>query len=235
VIAGRTDPPLPIARLRARGELTELRAAQLRFAPDEVVVLTRPSTAERAGHDVVAVIRGTAVGQDGDSAGLTVPNGTAQTEVMRKALEAARLTPADIQYVEAHGTGTRSATRSRWAPSTTSSPSRGRYRSAPSRPAQPPPPAPEGEQLFTLSAKGVPALRAQACAYLRFLEHHPEVDLARLCHAVTVQRSHHGHRLAAVVRDRSELTAALIAAQAPTEPPARSAIRKAPERGSLRR
>jgi LuxR family maltose regulon positive regulatory protein len=39
VIAGRTDPPLPIARLRARGELTEVRAAQLRFSPDEAVAL----------------------------------------------------------------------------------------------------------------------------------------------------------------------------------------------------
>ncbi|WP_240521508.1 helix-turn-helix transcriptional regulator [Amycolatopsis vastitatis] len=39
VIAARTDPPLPIARLRARGELTELRASQLRFSPDEAVAL----------------------------------------------------------------------------------------------------------------------------------------------------------------------------------------------------
>jgi LuxR family maltose regulon positive regulatory protein len=36
-IAGRADPPLPLARLRARGQLTELRAADLRFASDEVV------------------------------------------------------------------------------------------------------------------------------------------------------------------------------------------------------
>lgn len=35
VLAGRTDPPLPLARLRARGELTEIRAAELRFSPDE--------------------------------------------------------------------------------------------------------------------------------------------------------------------------------------------------------
>ncbi|SFR93222.1 LuxR family transcriptional regulator, maltose regulon positive regulatory protein [Microbacterium sp. cf046] len=34
-IASRSDPLLPIARLRARNELTELRAADLRFAPDE--------------------------------------------------------------------------------------------------------------------------------------------------------------------------------------------------------
>jgi ATP/maltotriose-dependent transcriptional regulator MalT len=35
VIAGRADPALPLARLRARGELVELRAADLRFTPDE--------------------------------------------------------------------------------------------------------------------------------------------------------------------------------------------------------
>jgi LuxR family maltose regulon positive regulatory protein len=35
VIASRADPPLPLPRLRARGELTELRAADLRFTPDE--------------------------------------------------------------------------------------------------------------------------------------------------------------------------------------------------------
>ncbi|SLJ98661.1 LuxR C-terminal-related transcriptional regulator [Arthrobacter sp. P2b] len=35
VIATRSDPPLSLARLRSRGELTELRAADLRFTPDE--------------------------------------------------------------------------------------------------------------------------------------------------------------------------------------------------------
>ena len=35
VIATREDPPLPLARLRARGQLTELRAADLRFTPSE--------------------------------------------------------------------------------------------------------------------------------------------------------------------------------------------------------
>ncbi|MCX5269439.1 LuxR C-terminal-related transcriptional regulator [Streptomyces sp. NBC_00199] len=48
VIAARTDPPLPIARLRARGDLTELRAAQLRFSPDEATALV--STV--SGHDL---------------------------------------------------------------------------------------------------------------------------------------------------------------------------------------
>ena len=35
VIAGRADPALPLARLRGRGQLLELRAAELRFTPDE--------------------------------------------------------------------------------------------------------------------------------------------------------------------------------------------------------
>ena len=35
VVAGRSDPPLPLARLRARGQLAELRAAELRFDPKE--------------------------------------------------------------------------------------------------------------------------------------------------------------------------------------------------------
>src|SRR5689334_19966799 len=35
VIARRTDPPLPLARLRGRGELAEIRAADLRFTPGE--------------------------------------------------------------------------------------------------------------------------------------------------------------------------------------------------------
>ena len=35
MISTRADPPLPLARLRARGDLTEIRAADLRFTPDE--------------------------------------------------------------------------------------------------------------------------------------------------------------------------------------------------------
>jgi LuxR family maltose regulon positive regulatory protein len=41
IIASRTDPPLPLARLRARGELTELRAADLRFTLDETATFLR--------------------------------------------------------------------------------------------------------------------------------------------------------------------------------------------------
>ncbi|MGR8012326.1 type I polyketide synthase [Streptomyces hypolithicus] len=71
-----------------------------------MLVLKRLSDATRDGDNILAVVRGTAVGQDGDSAGLTVPNGPAQETVLHNAIRAAGLEPGDIQYVEAHGTGT---------------------------------------------------------------------------------------------------------------------------------
>ncbi|MEU6479380.1 type I polyketide synthase [Streptomyces sp. NPDC047017] len=71
-----------------------------------MLVLKRLTDARRDGDTVLALVRGSAVRQDGESGGLTVPNGTAQAALMRAALESASLEPGDIQYVEAHGTGT---------------------------------------------------------------------------------------------------------------------------------
>ena len=71
-----------------------------------VVVLKRLSDALADGDRVRAVIRGTAVNQDGRSANLTAPNGLAQQAVVRLALENGRIAPREISYVEAHGTGT---------------------------------------------------------------------------------------------------------------------------------
>ena len=60
-----------------------------------------------ADEDVIhAVIRSSAVNQDGRTNGLSAPSGEAQEAVIRDALQAAMLQPSDITNVEAHGTGT---------------------------------------------------------------------------------------------------------------------------------
>ncbi|SCL52670.1 Acyl transferase domain-containing protein [Micromonospora citrea] len=71
-----------------------------------MVVLKRLSDAIADGDDIHAVLAGSAVNHDGASSGLTVPNGTAQQELLTDALRAAGLAPADVDYLEAHGTGT---------------------------------------------------------------------------------------------------------------------------------
>ena len=107
------------------GRLLELRANAGMLSPDGrcktfdaaangyvrgegcgIVVLKRLAEAEADGDRIWAVIRATALNQDGASPGLTVPSGPAQEGVIEAALERAGIAPADVDYVEAHGTGT---------------------------------------------------------------------------------------------------------------------------------
>lgn len=71
-----------------------------------VIVIKRLEDAIRDGDRVRAVIRGSAINQDGASGGLTVPNGIAQQRVIAEALKRAGVAPGDVGYLEAHGTGT---------------------------------------------------------------------------------------------------------------------------------
>lgn len=71
-----------------------------------VVALKRLSDAAADNDRILAVIRGSAINQDGRSGGFTAPNELAQQDVLRRALASARLEPHEVSCVEAHGTGT---------------------------------------------------------------------------------------------------------------------------------
>ena len=107
------------------GRLLELRANAGMLSPDGrcktfdaaangyvrgegcgILVLKRLAEAEADGDRIWAVVRATALNQDGASPGLTVPSGPAQERVIEAALQRAGIEPADVDYVETHGTGT---------------------------------------------------------------------------------------------------------------------------------
>lgn len=69
-----------------------------------VIVLKRVSDAIRDDDRILAVLKGSAVGQDGRTNGIMAPNGEAQVSVARTAL--GQIDPTTIQYVEAHATST---------------------------------------------------------------------------------------------------------------------------------
>ena len=58
VIASRSDPPLPLARLRARGELVEVRAADLRFTAEEAAAYLNESMGLQLTATEVATLEG---------------------------------------------------------------------------------------------------------------------------------------------------------------------------------
>jgi LuxR family maltose regulon positive regulatory protein len=86
VIATRADPPLPIARLRGRGQLVELRQADLRFTREEAQAFLGPVPGTRLSADQVEVL---AARTEGWAAGLQMAAAslrhTADTEAFVRA------------------------------------------------------------------------------------------------------------------------------------------------------
>ena len=71
-----------------------------------VVILKPLARALADGDPIYAVIRATAVNQDGRTAGISLPNQASQEANIVDALRLADIRPETVQYVEAHGTGT---------------------------------------------------------------------------------------------------------------------------------
>lgn len=70
-------------------------------------LLLKPLTqAIEDGDNIYCLIKGSAINQDGASAGLTAPNPAAQADVIELAWKNAGIDPETISYIEAHGTGT---------------------------------------------------------------------------------------------------------------------------------
>ncbi|NLF71784.1 MAG: amino acid adenylation domain-containing protein [Candidatus Anammoximicrobium sp.] len=72
-----------------------------------LVALKPLSAALRDQDPIYAVIRGSAVNQNGTSNGMTAPSRPAQEQVLREAYQRAGVSPGQVQYVETQGTGTR--------------------------------------------------------------------------------------------------------------------------------
>lgn len=73
-----------------------------------IAVLLKPlNRAISDGDTITAVIKGSAINQDGSSIGITAPNPQAQTDVIVKAWQDAGIDPRTISFIEAHGTGTK--------------------------------------------------------------------------------------------------------------------------------
>ncbi len=79
------------------------------YVPSEgvgAIILKSLSKAEADGDHIYGVIKAVEANHGGKTSGYSVPNPTAQTDVIVRAIESARINPETITYVEAHGTGT---------------------------------------------------------------------------------------------------------------------------------
>jgi len=70
-------------------------------------VLKGYEQAVQDGDNILGIVAGSAINQDGLSVGITAPNSDAQARLIQDALQDAKTEPEHISYIEAHGTATR--------------------------------------------------------------------------------------------------------------------------------
>ncbi|MEM1320999.1 MAG: amino acid adenylation domain-containing protein [Bacteroidota bacterium] len=115
---GRIQPPLTAGHLHTEGHALSPDGYCRAFDADAdgmvrgngmaFIVLKKQAAAERDGDHIYALIKGTAINNDGSNKiGYTAPSVTGQAEAIRLAYERAGINPATVGYIEAHGTGTR--------------------------------------------------------------------------------------------------------------------------------
>ncbi|KEO82566.1 type I polyketide synthase [Tumebacillus flagellatus] len=95
--------------MTADGRAKTFDASANGFARSEgvgVLVLKPLAKALEEGDPVLAVIRGSAINQDGRTNGIMAPNRFSQEALLRETYARAGINPSQIQYVETHGTGT---------------------------------------------------------------------------------------------------------------------------------
>ncbi|MGZ5071278.1 MAG: amino acid adenylation domain-containing protein [Methylobacter sp.] len=106
---------LPVAQEKVEIESSDGRTRTFDDASDGtgggegvIAVLLKPLNQALKDDDAIyAVIKGSALNQDGTAAGMTVPNADAQAELIDTAWKDAGIDPRSIKFIEAHGTGTK--------------------------------------------------------------------------------------------------------------------------------
>jgi polyketide synthase PksN len=72
-----------------------------------VVLLMPLKRAQKEGHSIYGIIKGSGINQDGKTNGITAPSAQSQYRLETSVYQSANINPEDISYVEAHGTGTK--------------------------------------------------------------------------------------------------------------------------------
>jgi len=98
---------LGITSVRNRAVIFEADSKGTALGEGVGSILLKPlNAAIRDNDNIYAVIKGTSINNDGNSAGITAPNPQAQRDVLINAWENAGISPETLTYIEAHGTGT---------------------------------------------------------------------------------------------------------------------------------